>query len=109
MEVPELLEDKAAQSHGRVGRKWQPRNSCMTTQSSNKLFVLCTTTTVLCTTTTSQLAHSSATVTRRDRTSIHPDSPADHNTSRVLQMALSTWGCYWQAIIRSICGVAGVE
>lgn len=40
------------------------------------------------------------------------DSPADHNTSRVLQMALSTWGCSWQAeagITRSICRVAGVE
>lgn len=72
MEEPELLEDKAGQSHGRVVRKWQPRNSCMTSQSSNRLFVLCTTTTALCTTATSQLVDGSATATRRDRTSIPP-------------------------------------
>lgn len=110
MEVLELLEDKAGQSHGRVVWKWQPRNSCMTTQSSNKLFVLCTTTTVLCTTTV-PLSWSTAQRLWPGVTG-HRSTPADHNTSRVLQMALSTWGCYWRAtstIIGCICRVAGVE
>lgn len=84
---------------------WQPG-------PAKRLFVLSTATTPGCTTTTSQLVGSSATVTHCGGTSIHPDAPAEDNTSRAPQMALSTWGCDWRAesaIIGSVCEGAGVE
>lgn len=75
MEVTELLEDNGAQSHAGSDQNGSQENSCTATRSSNKLFVLCTTTTVLCATTSSQLAYSAATVTRRGRTSIRQRLP----------------------------------
>lgn len=111
MEVAELLEDKAGQSHGRVVRKWQPRNSCTTTRFQQQ--AVCPLHYNNCTVYYNDLSAGlqlSDCDPGRDRTSIQPLLIA---TPRVYRRWRYPHGArHWRAtpaIIRCVCGVAGVE